>query len=401
MTLTATLEKFKIVEMAKAAVLETPQLSKQATCRYQGTSLVNTLSDCGRAVDLSGQVFGLWTVLHRDSNQIAQRGKPAKWICRCECGREKSVFGSSLRSGDSRSCGCLLTAFNKRQTQERRSDLSGQRFGRYTVLRHDTETVKNGGRMPNYICQCDCGSPVRSVSRQALTKGDAKSCGCLHKEIVSNAAHDLTGQVFGRLTVIDQADVVKRHRGQGAKWNCRCECGKTKTVGAAALKSGLTVSCGCFHKEAVTKHGKSHERIYSSWKGMTARCQNPKDPAYKNYGGRGISVCAEWQDFEVFREWALQNGYQDDLTIERKDVNGNYCPENCCFIPKAEQSKNRRNTFKITAWGETKTGAEWLQDPRCNVSSMDGLKMRILRKMPPEKAISTPPRNRNTQGISA
>jgi hypothetical protein len=149
------------------------------------------------------------------------------------------------------------------------------------------------------------------------------------------------------------------------------------------------------------QHGKSHERIYSTWSGMTARCQNPKDPAYKNYGGRGISVCSEWQDFEAFREWALQNGYQDDLTIERKDVNGNYCPENCCFIPKAEQSKNRRNTFKITAWGETKTGAEWLQDPRCNVSSMDGLKMRILRKMPPEKAISTPPRNRNTQEISA
>jgi|GEM_PF-218872 len=405
MTLTATLEKFKIVEMAKAAVLETPQLSKQATCQHQGTSLMNTLSDCGRAVDLSGQVFGLWTVLHRDANQIAQRGKPAKWICRCECGREKSVFGSSLRSGDSRSCGCLLTAFNKRQTQERRSDLSGQKFGRYTVLRHDTETVKNGGRMPNYICQCDCGSPVRSVSRQALVKGDAKSCGCLHKEIVSNAAHDLSGLVFGRLTVIDRADVVKRRRGQGAKWNCQCECGKTKTVGAAALKSGATQSCGCLQRENflrigaptrfVGTHKLSGERIYRSWQAMKARCQNPANPAYKDYGGRGIEVCQEWQSFEVFRGWALSNGYQDDLTIERIEVNGNYCPENCRFIPKSEQPKNRRNSLKITAWGETKTASEWVQDDRCKATSANTLKARIYRGQPPELAISAPQRPRS------
>jgi len=244
--------------------------------------------------------------------------------------------------------------------------------------------------MPNYICQCDCGSEPRSVGRQALVKGESKSCGCLHKDIVRAAAHDLTGQVFGRLTVVARSERERTRRGQSAFWLCRCDCGTEKVISAASMKSGLTKSCGCFHKDTVSSHGFSAERIYSSWKGMIARCHNPIDPAFKNYGGRGIKVCPEWQNISAFREWAVNNGYDDALTIERVDVNGNYCPENCCFIPKSEQSKNRRNTLVITAWGEAKTASEWMEDERRKTPSLSILKSRFYKGWMPERLIETP-----------
>ena len=346
-----------------------------------------------RASDLSGQRFGKWTVLERDDSLPVKRGRSPKWICVCDCGVKKSVLGGSLASGESQSCGCILAEFNANQAQKRRVDLSGQKFGRYTVLRHDAATVKDGGRMPNYICQCDCGSEPRSVGRQALVKGDAKSCGCLHKEIVSAAAHDLTGQIFGRLVVVSRSEREITRRGQPAYWLCKCECGAEKVVSAASMRSGLTKSCGCLQKEVVSTHGISSERIYRTWCGMIARCHHPNDSAFKDYGERGIKVCSEWQDVAAFRGWALKNGYTDTLTIERVDVNGDYCPENCCFISKADQARNRRDTLRFSAWGETKSVYDWFEDDRCKAPSLRALKMRFYRNaqnFDAEVALSTP-----------
>lgn len=155
---------------------------------------------------------------------------------------------------------------------------------------------------------------------------------------------DLTGQRFGRLTVIERAP--RDHRYRGAMWRCRCDCGCESIAESHNLRSGNTTSCGCYHRErqkAGKSHGMSKARLYRIWKAMHTRCYNPNSPAFKYYGGRGITICDEWlRDFEAFHRWSVANGYAEDLTIDRIDVNGSYCPENCRFVSMAEQNKNKR-----------------------------------------------------------
>lgn len=164
---------------------------------------------------------------------------------------------------------------------------------------------------------------------------------------------DLTGRRFGRLTVIGKAESYVAPSGRKyTKWLCKCECGNEISVYSDNLRHGKTKSCGCFCKEYMSKiyskHGMARTRIYREWTGIKTRCNNPNDKRYKDYGGRGIVMCDEWKNsFEAFRDWAMANGYRDDLTIERKDVNGNYCPENCCWITLAEQERNRRDTLRV------------------------------------------------------
>ena len=172
---------------------------------------------------------------------------------------------------------------------------------------------------------------------------------------------DLTGRKFGRLTAI-KID-PKRSKGDGAYWECLCDCGGKTTVIASSLKSGNTRSCGCLHREQLNnidrsaishkKHGafikqKQVERLYSVWKGMKARCYQKNHSAYKYYGGRGIEVCEEWKnDYAAFRSWAMNNGYKPngdvgECTIDRIDNNGNYEPNNCRFVPMSVQNTNKR-----------------------------------------------------------
>lgn len=172
---------------------------------------------------------------------------------------------------------------------------------------------------------------------------------------------NLIGNTYGRLTVISRAESTKR--GQ-SMWNCKCDCGQTVTVRSDHLKGGVTKSCGCYQKEwareSATAHGSTGTRLYGIWLNMRNRCNNPLVGCYSDYGGRGITVCPEWRDsFETFRDWALANGYQDNLTIERKDTNGNYCPENCKWATMVEQQNNRRNSHYLEYNGEAKTIAQW------------------------------------------
>lgn len=163
---------------------------------------------------------------------------------------------------------------------------------------------------------------------------------------------DLTGQRFGCVTVLSRAD--NSSRGE-VMWFCRCDCGNEFTTRARSLRSGETRSCGCTKLEKLiagskkvnTKHGaaphRGYTKLYNTWLRMKGRCNRPTADNYKYYGGRGISVCDEWQhDFASFRDWAQTHGYQGGLSIDRIDVNGNYCPENCRWITMADQQRNKR-----------------------------------------------------------
>lgn len=172
------------------------------------------------------------------------------------------------------------------------------------------------------------------------------------------------GSVFGRLTVVGHTKI----RGRQA-CECVCDCGATHVVASSDLRASRTKSCGCLNAEqrrvSNLTHGDSKKRLFKIWAQMIERCK-PGLVQSRNYGNRGIRVCREWQNYEGFREWALANGYRDDLTIERMDVNGNYSPSNCTWITRARQACNRRATIRVAFCGVTKCLSEWCREKGCN-----------------------------------
>lgn len=142
-----------------------------------------------------------------------------------------------------------------------------------------------------------------------------------------NPMHDISGERFGKLVAIEPF----RKPGKQLKWLCKCDCGKTLTVYAYHLKTGHTQSCGCLKRgEAGKRKEAPPTKLYRSWTNMKSKCNNRNDMSFKYNGGRGIIVCEEWDEsFKSFQKWAMENGYKDGLTLVRKDVSGDYCPENC------------------------------------------------------------------------
>lgn len=181
----------------------------------------------------------------------------------------------------------------------------------------------------------------------------------------------MINQTFGKWKVI-------RYHHKDKHWHkhflCRCECGAEKVIDGYKLIYKTTQ--GCHKCNAPHSHRMSYSRLYSIWTGMKGRCYNDNNKAYKNYGSRGIKICDEWQIFEPFYDWAMKNGYTDSLTIERKNVNGDYCPENCCWIPLSDQMKNTTRSVFITYDGQTKNQKEWASEIGI---SQDALRYRIKR----------------------
>ena len=221
-------------------------------------------------------------------------------------------------------------------------DLTGQKFGRLTVI----SRAENIGRYTAWNCKCDCGKFVK-VRSNALQSGTCKSCGCLNMEKRKSRYIDLTGQKFGRLTVIEKVGT----RGHHTYWKCRCECGNITEVRTNALRSGATRSCSCLKEETSskltternTKHNMCHTRLCHIWYGMKDRCYRETCRSYKYYGAKGVTVCEEWRnDFMSFYNWAINNNYKETLTIDRIDPYGNYEPSNCRWATWAEQQRNKR-----------------------------------------------------------
>lgn len=173
---------------------------------------------------------------------------------------------------------------------------------------------------------------------------------------------DLTGMIYGRWTVLERNDTKKYG---GSTWVCKCTCGTIKIVPSKILRNGHSKSCGCLNDECkrnrkpTLTHGMTNTRLHRIWSNMKGRCNNLNSDKYEDYGGRGISVCEEWGDFQTFYDWAMSHGYDDDLSLDRIDNDGNYCPENCRWVTPTIQQNNTRKTIHVTIKNETHTLSEW------------------------------------------
>jgi hypothetical protein len=199
---------------------------------------------------------------------------------------------------------------------------------------------------------------------------------------------DITGLVFGRLTVIG---FLGQDRWSAAIWQCRCRCGTELPLAGKCLKAGETMSCGCFQREcaaaSLTVHGMSRTPIYQRWAAMIKRTTDTNYPGFADYGGRGITVCERWRT-------SFQNFYDDmgatfrrDLSLDRIDNDGNYEPANCRWATNSEQARNRRSSRLLTVHGVTRPLIEWAEMTGINA---DAIRLRLKHGWSMERAVTTP-----------
>lgn len=227
-------------------------------------------------------------------------------------------------------------------------DLTGQKFGKLTVLYMTGERTKS--RHIVWRCVCDCGNEI-SLPGSALTSGNTNSCGCLRNGGVGGGIGggepiDHTGKRYGRLVAIER---VGRSEDRNSLWLLKCDCGNTCVKDISILQRGDITSCGC----RFVSYDHKYKRLHDVYHGIKSRCYYTYSVSYPWYGARGIKMCDEWlSSFEAFRSWAMDNGYQLDAqrgvcTIDRIDPDGDYEPSNCRWITIAEQQRNKSGVNKV------------------------------------------------------
>lgn len=227
-----------------------------------------------------------------------------------------------------------------------RVDLLGKRFGRLVAI----EPPERGDRRSHWVCLCDCGNKVR-VCRDNLLSGGTRSCGCLLKE--TSITQMEIGSKYGSLTILGPAETPPKGRGQW--WQCRCDCGNIVTAHGGEIRRGIKTSCKECGKERLRARSKTHgmtdSRLYKEWANVKARCNGSGDQ-HNRYHARGITYCSEWERFEPFMEWALANGYDDGLELDRIDNNGNYEPSNCRWTTRKQQNRNKSTNLFVELDGQ-------------------------------------------------
>jgi len=193
---------------------------------------------------------------------------------------------------------------------------------------------------------------------------------------------DLIGKKFGKLTVIKEGE----NKGKNTTWICKCDCGEEKTILAYNLTSGKSKSCGCVRGEKlgnlVRTHGFSNTRLYHIYKGIKQRCHNENNPAYMYYGGKGVSICNEWNcDYLKFKEWSLNNNYDEFVSIDRINPDGNYCPENCRWVSMQKQQNNKLNSMFVTIGDDKLTIAEWADKSKTNKQTLYSKFYRLITQL--------------------
>lgn len=330
----------------------------------------------GKFVDITGKRFGSLVAVSRAESYIKKNGqKVSMWNCLCDCGEHTVVAYGNLQSGNVKSCG---NRKNHRPQREYK-DLTGKRFGKLTVIERGEDYVsKEGFHRRRWRCKCDCGNIV-SVIENGLHEN--KSCGC-------GRYPDLIGKKFEKLTVMEKFGV---HTSKGGStciiWKCECECGNTTYATTTNLTQGHVKSCGCWKIESQLTHGMTGTRLYRIWNDMRTRCYNKSHKSYKDYGGRGITVCDEWkEDSNKFIEWSLRNGYAESLSLDRKDTNGNYEPSNCRWSTRKEQANNTRRNVFLEYNGKRQTITQWAEELGINNRTLQN---RIKRGWSIERALET------------
>lgn len=292
-------------------------------------------------MDLSGHTYGRLTVIC----EAEAHGRSRLWLCRCACGVEKVVRQNHLRGGTSRSCGCL----NQQCLSARGHDLVGKKFGFLTVK----NPAPNRGVRRCWECECKCGR-VTVVSTAALIRGQSRSCGVPRAHFPS-----MDGAKFTRWTVVREAPMKSHNR----RVLCRCECGVTKIVMVSSLNSGHSRSCGCLARDTPTRgnlrHGMVNTPEWITWCSMRQRCENTSTPAYANYGGRGITVCKRWTQFENF--FADMGLRPKGHSLDRIRNSGNYSPRNCRWATPRQQMRNTRINKIVIYRGQEHCLATWCE----------------------------------------
>ena len=240
-------------------------------------------------------------------------------------------------------------------------NLIGKRFGKLLVV---SEVPMKQNKAYRWLCKCDCGKKI-IVKNSALKEGIVKSCGCEYGK-------NLIGLKFGKLEIVDKVFENKH-----TLYLCKCECGNFTKQRFSTLKRGDVKSCGCLGKEFKQKgnvvHNLYYSRIYKIYNGMKNRCYCKTDYHYENWGKRGITICDEWlgkNGFINFYNWAISNGYNDNLSIDRIDNNGSYEPSNCRWTTKEVQQNNTRRNKKYEYNGEALTLSQLSKKYQINVSTL-------------------------------
>ena len=286
--------------------------------------------------DIVGKKFHKLTVL---SFEYMDNDYAYFYKCRCDCGNEFITRRYQLMHDRVKSC--RSCASGKLQNL---NDIAGNRYGKLTVICYDHTKCTSGIYKYYYKCKCDCGNIVIR-ERNDITRRDG-SCGCA--KVISDI-NDIVGKKFYKLTVLSYDHVEKINNHTYHFYKCKCDCGNI--VVKERNKIGKQKSCGCLKY----KHNMNGTRFYKIYRRMKQRCYNPNNRAYHHYGGRGIKVCDRWlESFENFRDDMYESYLEhtaihgeDDTSIDRIDVNGNYCPENCRWATTKVQLNNTRSNHSI------------------------------------------------------